>query len=579
MKLQALISKCLSREPELEVQVVAGECPPADPVGAPANRVVDLPSKVGAACQHLAQFKAIGASVTWAPVSLASPRRAPSKVWRLELAAGDGRVFCFDLLRLGVMPPDLRNLLGRVQAVGVGLADVAAALLRGHQVELGAPVDVSVGTVLADGYRAGVADIPLETLIRQYQDRHIRHASKAVAALQLLPRVREAVAAAGVENAWELENRLIAPLAALQVAGLHVDRAGLEAQAQVLDQQVSAAQAEAHGLLGGINLDDPVQLRAALNEKVGLKLQSTREADLAAALHGSALLRHLLAYRTALNLQRACLGLLKHVGVDDRIRARFQSLGAPTGRMSCSAPNLQGVPGGLRRFVVAPPGKVLVVADYSAIELRVIAELVQDPELLRCFQEGGDPHRRTAAFILSKSEDQVTRDERQAAKAVNFGFCFGMGIPRFIQNARDSYGVEFSEATAADAQGRYFQLYRGIDDWHRRVRADKPLETRAASGRLRRFKDFSFTEALNSPVQGTAADGMKLALVLLHEDLKRLGAQVVNVIHDEVVVEASEDCAQQVMAVVVDDLKQGMGVLLPSVPVEVEARVTGAWEK
>jgi DNA polymerase I-like protein with 3'-5' exonuclease and polymerase domains len=274
---------------------------------------------------------------------------------------------------------------------------------------------------------------------------------------------------------------------------------------------------------------------------------------------------------------------------NDRIFCRLHPLAADSGRFACTDPNLQQVPSshtapGLRACFRAPAGSSLVVADYAQIELRVAAHLAPCDAMRQVFREGRDPHRATAATITGKPEAEISVEERKLAKAVNFGFLFGMGAKRFRSYARDSYGVELDEEQARQARQAFLSTFGGIAAWHRRVaalghRSDRPITVRTAMGRRKRFEPgkFSFNAALNIPVQGTAAEGFKRAMIELRPALRDLGGRGVLCVHDEYLAEVPSDRAEQARALVQQIMQDAMASLVDSVPILVEARVAPAW--
>lgn len=272
----------------------------------------------------------------------------------------------------------------------------------------------------------------------------------------------------------------------------------------------------------------------------------------------------------------------------DRIHPLLHPLAADSGRFSCTDPNLQQVPSehtapGLRGCFRPAPGYALVVADYAQIELRVAAHLAPCDALGRVFREGRDPHRATASTITGRPEGEITDHERKLAKAVNFGFLFGMGARRFRSYAADGYGVDLDEAQAQRAREAFLTTFPGIAAWHRRVgrlgRGGQPVTVRTAMGRRKRFAPdrFSFNSALNIPVQGTAAEGFKLALVDLHERLPAVGGRGVLCVHDEYIAEVPIQHAESARELIVRTMKEAMASLITSVPIEVEARVEDRW--
>ena len=271
---------------------------------------------------------------------------------------------------------------------------------------------------------------------------------------------------------------------------------------------------------------------------------------------------------------------------EDRIRCRLHPLAADSGRFSCTDPNLQQVPRGdtapgLRECFAAPEGKVLVIADYAQIELRVAAHLAPCDAMRRVFKEGRDPHRATAATITGRPEAEITDRERQLAKAVNFGFLFGMGSARFRNYARDSYGVELDDREARDARDAFSRTFPGIARWHRRVgalgRSDEPVTVRTALGRRKRFEKFSFNAALNIPVQGTAAEGFKRAITRLHPTLADLDARGVLIVHDEYIAEVPLPAAEEARHRIETTMADAMAEIVTTVPIEVEAKISATW--
>ncbi len=271
-----------------------------------------------------------------------------------------------------------------------------------------------------------------------------------------------------------------------------------------------------------------------------------------------------------------------------RIHCRLHPLATDSGRFSCTDPNLQQVPSnhtapGLRACFRPSEGTLLVIADYAQIELRVAAHLAPCDALRRVFHEGRDPHRATAATITGKPEDAITDRERKLAKAVNFGFLFGMGAARFRSYAADGYGVQLTEREAADARAAFMRTFPGIARWHQRVgglsRGGGPVTVRTALGRRKRFVPgkVSFNAALNIPVQGTAAEGFKRAMVELRPALTELKGRGVMVIHDEYIAEVPRDRAEDARKRVESTMKSAMASVVTSVPIEVEAEVRESW--
>jgi DNA polymerase-1 len=264
-----------------------------------------------------------------------------------------------------------------------------------------------------------------------------------------------------------------------------------------------------------------------------------------------------------------------------RIYADWKQIGAESGRTSCSNPNLQNLPRDprYRKCFLAPPGRVLIKADYSQIELRIAAKISGDAKMIIAFQSGQDLHALTASLVLNKQLADVDKDDRRIAKAINFGLLYGMGWRGFQRYANSNYGLGLTEQQARSYRKAFFAAYPGLARWHRQVMDQHAGETRTLTGRRRLFKvEESDTFRLNTPVQGTGADGAKLAMALLWERRGACpGAFPVLFIHDEIVVETDEGQADVAAAWLKQAMLDGMQPLIAPVPVEVEIKIGSTW--
>jgi DNA polymerase I len=279
--------------------------------------------------------------------------------------------------------------------------------------------------------------------------------------------------------------------------------------------------------------------------------------------------------------------------VTGRIHARFNLAGAVTGRMSSASPNMQNIPrdATFRGLFKAPPGRKLVIADYSQMELRVAAILAGEITLLAAYEAGQDTHAVTAARLLGKDPAAVTKGERQLAKAVNFGLLYGQGAKGLQEYAAATYGVEISEETARKHRAAWFEAFPAFAQWHQRTAstARRALAVRTPAGRERRWESadrkasggFRETEAYNTPVQGGAAEAMLAALGRLAPRLRAEGldARPVAVVHDEVIVEASATDAPMASRVLEESMAAGMLDVFPEAATRglVEARIGQSW--
>jgi DNA polymerase-1 len=399
----------------------------------------------------------------------------------------------------------------------------------------------------------------------------------------LTAKVREA----GLEAAAAIESRCLPAVVWMGGNGVALDRDRWWALAQSARPKRDAARAVLEGLApdvpgtfpgwGTWNWNSHQQVQEALAQ-VGCPVEDTKFETLSAAAHPLA--QALVTFRE-FDKRVSTYGAtwLQHVASDGRVYATWRQLGASSsGRMSCSDPNMQQIPQGeYRQCVVAPPGRVLIKADYSQIELRIAAKITGDKALLEAYQQGEDLHVKTARLVLGV--EQVTKQDRQLAKALNFGLLYGMGWRRFREQARCEYGIDLSEDDARRLRRGFFQTYRGLARWHRQagMSQDQGIETRTLTGR-RRLEVSRYTEKLNTPVQGTGADGFKTALALLWKRRHECpGAALVLAVHDEIVVECAAAQADAVAAWLRRAMVDGMAPLIAPVPVEVEVQIRTVW--
>src|SRR5215207_7047756 len=317
---------------------------------------------------------------------------------------------------------------------------------------------------------------------------------------------------------------------------------------------------------------------------LGVTLPDTKEETLSRC--GHPLARTLLEYRkTSKMLGTYGTSLLAKVEDAGRIYASWWQIGAGTGRMACSNPNLQNLPPEARKQVKAPEGRRLIKADYSQIELRIAAKISGEERMLEAFAESQDIHAITARSITGK--EQVSKEDRKLAKAVNFGLLYGMGAAGLRHYARGSYGVEMTSEEAERYWRGFFETYPRLKAWHdREYRELKKgsTETRTLTGR-RRTGVTKLTERLNSPVQGTGADGLKLGLAYLWERKDECpGAVPILAVHDEIVVECDEKDVEKAEAWLekamidgMDEVVNGLKADGPTVPIEVEVECGRSW--
>ncbi|HKX59210.1 MAG TPA: DNA polymerase I [Steroidobacteraceae bacterium] len=398
----------------------------------------------------------------------------------------------------------------------------------------------------------------------------------------------------------EIEQPLVPVLLRMEHHGVLVDRARLKAQSSEIAKRLVELEAEAHACAGQpFNLDSPKQLQEILFSKQGLPVRqktrtgqpSTAEDVLEELAQTYPLPRLILEYRGLAKLRSTYTEKLPEQidAKTGRVHTSYHQAVAVTGRLSSSDPNLQNIPirtpegRRIRQAFVAPPGQALLSADYSQIELRIMAHLSGDEGLKRAFADDGDIHRATAAEVFGLAPDRVSNEQRRAAKAINFGLIYGMsafGLARQL-------GIERS--AAQDYVARYFGRYPGVRDYMERTRASARergyVET--VSGRRlylpdirsrdRNLQQYAERSAINAPMQGTAADIIKRAMIRVQAWLEQSKAEahLVMQVHDELVLEVTDSAVEKVRAKLVE-IMCGAGEL--SVALKVDTGVGPNWD-
>ena len=395
----------------------------------------------------------------------------------------------------------------------------------------------------------------------------------------------------------EVEQPLALVLADMEREGVAVDREGIAAFGAELTARIATLQKDIFAQVGyEFNLNSPKQLGKALFEDLGLphgkktKSGYSTSADVLEKLRDqSPVVAGLLEYRTLAKLNSTyCEGLLKVVEPDGRIRSVFNQTETRTGRISSSEPNLQNIPvrselgRQMRRFFTAREGWVLCDADYSQIELRVLAHMAAEPTMCAAFNGGTDIHRSTAAQVFGVSPEDVTPQMRSAAKAVNFGIIYGQGA----YSLAEDLGIGFGEAK--EYIDRYLANFGAVSAFMDSLIADatdrgygvtlmgrrRPLpELKAGNAMTRHFGE---RVARNMPIQGTAADIIKVAMVRVHRRLAAEGlqARLILQVHDELMVECLAAEADVVCRLLTEEMEAAADL---TVRLEVDAHVGETW--
>jgi DNA polymerase-1 len=557
-----------------------------------------------------------------------SPLR--SSLVGLALSCGAGRAYYIPLAHAHLGVTDQLPLAQVVKALGGVLADpdrpkvahdlksISHVLRRHDLVVAGWRLDTMVAAFLLD---AGRSSYPLDGLVREYlgpqpernerpervSEMEIERVAAWAAAdagnVERLAEVLETrLGEAGLSDLYrEIDGPLLPLLARIEANGILVDTALLSKMSAEMESSLGKVRERIHSLAGEeFNVDSPKQLREILFVKLGLqsrrKTAKGREASTDAQTLELLLDEHpiagkLLEYRELAKLKGTYVDALPRL-VDPstgRVHTSYHPTGAATGRLSSSDPNLQNIPARtatgrkIRAAFVPEEGSVFLAADYSQIELRVLAHLTGDPELTAAFRAGEDIHRHTAARVFDVMPELVTPEMRRRAKVVNFGVLYGMSEHRL---AREQ-GISRKEARRFIETyfARFARVREYIDEVRELARRDGAVRT--LFGRVRRFpqlqqrvnravQEQALRGAVNTTVQGTAADLMKLAMLEVDHRMGEspVGARILLQVHDELLLEVPEESVDATAPLVRRAME---GVATLAVPLVVDQKVGKSW--
>ena len=499
----------------------------------------------------------------------------------------------------------------RWAALGEDYAAITKALFSGNVKKISHNVKDLMNLLMGEGLSAdgfvfdtalaGYLLDPTETNydLRRLSARYLgAEADGPQAVYDLYPALSKALKDAGADRLmYDVELPLCRVLADMERTGFLVDRKALYEFGESLNSGISELQRGIWDAAGHeFNINSPKQLGDVLFEELMLpagkktKTGWSTNADVLDGLRGKhPIVQQVLDYRELTKLKSTYAdGLLKVISADGRIHTNFKMTVTATGRLSSTEPNLQNIPirrelgGEIRAMFVAPKGSVLVDADYSQIELRLLAHISGDETMRQAFRSGEDIHRVTASQVFGVSPQEVTPIQRSRAKAVNFGIVYGISAFSLSQDI----GVWPSEAKEyIDA---YLSRYHGVRDYMERTIAEakekgyaetlygrrRPLPELKASN----FNTRSFGErvARNMPIQGTAADIIKIAMVNVHRRLEAEGlrSKLILQVHDELIAECPEDEAERVKVILMEEMENAAHL---SVPLTADAGEGHSW--
>ncbi|MEK7434529.1 MAG: DNA polymerase [Cyanobacteriota bacterium] len=336
-----------------------------------------------------------------------------------------------------------------------------------------------------------------------------------------------------------------------------------------------------------INLNSNQQLLESLNN-MGINLDDTAERTLSLNKNKHEIIEKILEYRSLQkSLSSYGKNILEHINKKTgRIHASFNQIGAGTGRFSCFNPNLQQIPANeeYRSSFMAEKGNKLITADYSQIELRILAEISGDKEFIRAFESGEDLHKITASNMFSIPLENVTKEMRSQAKSINFGLVYGRGA----SSLAEQIGTSVEEAKKLIE--KYFEIYEGVKIWldNAGKLAIKTSQSRTLSNRLKKYifdsnnrKEIASIDrqGKNSPIQGTSADITKQALFLINKEFKNTKTKLINTVHDEIILESPLEFAENSAKILEQKMIEAGRIYLKKVPIVVDVHISDFWSK
>lgn len=468
---------------------------------------------------------------------------------------------------------------------------------------LGVPVSVSYDSMLAAYLlNPNASDYSLKRLQEEAGVTAPRIENETAWEAAVLPQVKNWQEASLLANGQrellaEMEIPLAQVLARMENIGFLVDGENIRIYGERLETEIEALQKQIYEEVGyEFNINSPKQLGDALFVKLGLPSgkktktgYSTNAEILEKLRYDHPAVELVLHYRTLAKLKSTyCEGMLKVIGPDGRIHSNFNQTETRTGRISSTEPNLQNIPvrtelgRELRKFFLAREGCVLVDADYSQIELRVLAHIAHDENMIKAFQDKADIHTITASQVFKMPPEMVTPLMRSRAKAVNFGIVYGIGA---FSLSKD---INVSRKEAQQYIDDYLSLYSGVDRYMKEVvekaKEDGYVETlfhrrrylpelTASNFNLRAFGE---RVARNMPIQGTAADIIKIAMVRVDRRLRQenMKSRLILQVHDELIVEAPEEEAEKAAKILTEEME---GAVSLTVPMVAEASIGKTW--
>ena len=371
----------------------------------------------------------------------------------------------------------------------------------------------------------------------------------------------------------------------LELNGVYINKELLNEYRKKTEEELNHLLIEIRNFFGDININSHKQVATVLSRK-GIYTESTSESDLKKYAGEYKGIKAFIDYKSLHKRLNSTIDPLNSNinSITKRVHSNYNQVGAASGRMSSHNPNLQNIPrGDFRKIFSAPKNRKLIIADYSQIELRIIAEISKDKTLTNAFQNKQDIHNITASIITHKDINEITKEDRQKAKAVNFGLVYGMGAKGLVRYANSSFNIQMSNIEAEEIYYKFFEKYDGIKKWHNNVKAKSNqieyLETLSGRKRFYNSEKRYYSELFNTPVQGTGADILKYALILLNKEFYKSKIMLVNTVHDEVIVECDDSESEEIAKIVNRLMVKAGRKYIKNVPIVVDVMISDNWSE
>ncbi|CAA9990494.1 plastid replication-repair enzyme, putative [Plasmodium knowlesi strain H] len=405
--------------------------------------------------------------------------------------------------------------------------------------------------------------------------------------LKLYKKLKSEICKENMETVNDIENKCILPICDMELNGITVDLESLKKSTNEilseLNTETSKLKAELKDEEININSQQQV-LKALQNNNVrdisNKLIENTSDSNLKNFLNHKevVLLRN---YRRLYKLYSAFyLKLPQHINKKtNKIHTTFNQLKTFSGRFSSEKPNLQQIPRqkNIREIFIPQKDNIFIIADFKQIELKIAAEITNDDIMLKAYNNNIDLHTLTASIITKKPIADVNKEDRHIAKAINFGLIYGMNYVNLKNYANTYYNLNMNLDQCLYFYNSFFEHYKGIYRWHNQIKQIRGLEYSTLSNRKVIFPYFSFTKALNYPVQGTCADILKLSLVELYKNLKPIHGKIILCVHDEIIIEVDKKYQEDALKILVESMENSASFFLKKVKCEVSVKIAQNW--